>query len=116
MAKIALILGAPEGLITPEHVRWAYAAMRRDIDDKIRLAYANMVEKDNPDDAIAMRIMNMLDKEHGEMPSVIRGRFRKEKPEKINQILEKLEEMGKIKKMETTHQGNGKKFDKWFLV
>lgn len=116
MAKIALILGAPEGLITPEHVRWAYAAMRRDIDDKIRLAYANMVEKENPDDAIAMRIMNMLDKEHGEMASVIRGRFRKEKPDKVNQILEKLEEMGKIKKKETTHQGNGRKFDKWFLV
>jgi hypothetical protein len=116
MAKIALILGAPEGLITPEHVRWAYAAMRRDIDDKIRLAYANMVEKDNPDDAIAMRIMNMLDKEHGETLGVIKNRFRKEKGEKIENILAALEEMGKIKKLETTHQGNGKKIDKWFSV
>lgn len=116
MAKISLILGAPEGLITPEHVRWAYAAMRRDIDDKIRLAYANMVEKDNPDDAIAMRIMNMLDKDHGELPSVIRGRFRKEPAGKIDSILERMEEMGKIKKSEVSHPTNGRKFEKWFLA
>jgi DNA-binding TFAR19-related protein (PDSD5 family) len=75
-----------------------------------------MVEKDNPDDAIAMRIMNMLDKEHGETLGVIKNRFRKEKGEKIENILAALEEMGKIKKLETTHQGNGKKIDKWFSV
>ena len=116
MAKISLILGAPEGLITPEHVRWAYAAMRRDIDDKVRLAYANMVEKDSPDDAAAMRIMNMLDKDHGETTGVIKNRFRKEKPEKIIEILEKLEEMGKVKRINTTHHGNGKIIEKWFSV
>lgn len=116
MAKTAFILGAPEGLITTEHVRWAYALMRRDIDDKTRLAYANMVEKDSPMDAIAMRVMNMLDKDHGETASVICNRLRKEKPEIIRQVLEKMEEIGKIKRVSITHQGNGKKVEKWFCA
>ena len=116
MAKIAFILGAPEGLITTEHVRWSYAMMRRDIDDKTRLAYANMVEKDSPMDAIAMRIMNMLDSDHGETTGVIAHRFRPRKPDEIKTVLEKMEELGKIKRVESEHAFSKKTITKWYCV
>lgn len=35
-AKVSPILACPSGLRTEEHVRYAYAFMRRDIDSKIR--------------------------------------------------------------------------------
>jgi len=70
MAKISLILAAPEGIRTAEHIRWAFAMMRRDIEEKTRLAYANENEKAAPGEALAAKIMNMVDSTMGRPPAL----------------------------------------------
>ena len=41
VAKISFILAVPEGVRTVEHVRWAYAFVRRDLNTKRRLVVSN---------------------------------------------------------------------------
>lgn len=74
-AKISLILAIPSGLRTAEHVRWAYAAMRKDVDTKIMLARSNMLaESERSDslvDVLRTRIISACGYEEGEPISVI---------------------------------------------
>lgn len=98
IAKVSLILAAPEGLRTSEHVRWAYAIVRRDIDEKIRLATANIVAKDDPATALMNRITAMIDNEHGESLAVIAHRCRPRKRDEVAQAVALLEQAGKIRK------------------
>lgn len=44
MAKTSVILAVGEGIRTKEHVRWAFALMKRDMDNKISLAQTNNTE------------------------------------------------------------------------
>ena len=113
MAKISLILAAPGGVRTAEHVRWAFAMMRRDIEEKTRLAYANMNEKADPATALSAKIMNMIDKDHGETIAVIYNRTKRPKPE-IDKVLASLVERGLVSEREVVHAGNGRKITKWF--
>jgi hypothetical protein len=115
MAKISLILSAPSGIRTGEHVRWSFAMMRRDIEEKTRLAYANMHEKSNPADALAAKIMNLIDKDHGETVAVIRNRTSRPKAE-ILKAIEKMESAGLIVSREVRHPVNGRASVKWFEV
>lgn len=92
MAKISLILAAPSGVRTSEHVRWAFAMMQRDIEEKTRLAYANEREKDSPQQAMAARILNLVDKEHGETMAVLCNRLRPAKKDDVIAIIKNMVE------------------------
>ena len=59
VAKVSGVLAIPSGLRTAEHVRWAYALVRRDIEAKMRLAYAN--SSTDKGDALCSRILGVLD-------------------------------------------------------
>lgn len=113
MAKVSLILSAPSGVRTAEHVRWAFAMMRRDIEEKTRLAYANMTEKSNPGDALAARILNLIDRDHGETVAFMYSRTRKPKAE-IQKALEKMSESGLVEERDVVHPVNHKVSRKWF--
>lgn len=115
MAKISLILAAPGGVRTAEHVRWAFAMMRRDIEEKTRLAYSNMNEKADPASALGAKILNMVDAEHGETIAVIYNRTKRPKPE-IDKVLANLSERGLVIEREVVHAGNGRKITKWFAA
>lgn len=115
MAKISLILAAPGGVRTAEHVRWAFAMMRRDIEEKTRLAYANMTERSNPNDALAARILNIIGTDHGETVAVIYNRTKRPKAE-IQKVLDKLQEAGQVVERVTKHPANGKEVRKWFAA
>lgn len=112
MAKISLILAAPEGVRTTEHVRWAYALMRRDIDEKIMLAHGN--ESSSHNEAIAARIRSIVDSEHGEPESVILRRCKKWDKEEVRNVVAKLVEMGHIKEVEQKHPLTGVVAKKYF--
>lgn len=114
MAKISLILAAPGGVRTSEHVRWAFAMMRRDIEDKTRLAYANDREKAAPGDALAARILNMIDHEHGETVAVIQNRNQKYTKAEVSKALERMAASGLVEKRDILHPVNGKTTEKWF--
>lgn len=115
MAKISLILAAPGGIRTAEHVRWAFAMVRRDIEEKTRLAYANENQKAAPDSALMARVLNLIDKDHGETVAVICNRIRKQKTE-IESLLTKMADSGLVKKQDIQHPVNGKSSEKWFAV
>jgi hypothetical protein len=115
MAKISLILAAPGGVRTAEHVRWAFAMMRRDIEEKTRLAYANMNAKADPAAALASKILSMIDKEHGETIAVIYNRTKRPKGE-IDKALASLAARGLAIGRESVHAGNGRAVIKWFGV
>jgi hypothetical protein len=57
VAKVSLILAIPSGLRTVEHIRWAYALVRRDIEAKIRMVLSN---SNKPSDAIRARVEELL--------------------------------------------------------
>lgn len=113
MAKISLILAAPSGVRTAEHVRWAFAMVQRDIEEKTRLAYANENQKSAPDAALMARILNLIDKDHGETVAVIANRTHKPKAE-TEQLLNKMLESGMARKQDIKHPVNGRVSEKWF--
>ena len=99
--KISLILAIPSGLRTVEHVRWAYAYIMRDIQDKIGLASANIAEEDKRGgDAVMMKILTLIDNEEGQLQGVIINRCRKFKKDDVIKALALMEKSGKINKKE----------------
>ena len=113
MAKISLILAAPGGIRTAEHVRWAFAMVRRDIEEKTRLAYANENQRAAPDSALMARVLNLIDKDHGETVAVIANRVHKPKAE-VEMLLQKMADSSLVKRQEVRHPVNGKTSEKWF--
>jgi hypothetical protein len=56
VSKVSLVLAVAEGVRTVEHVRWAFAAVKRDVETKIRLVVGNDDVKHAPVDAMRARI------------------------------------------------------------
>ena len=101
VAKVSLILSIPDGLRTTEHIRWAFALAKQDIERKIRLAYANMSEKDSPAESIAVKIQSFLTQSDGaQTEGVIVNRCRPHKKPDVVKVLEALEKSGKLAKTE----------------
>ena len=114
-AKISTILAAPEGLRTKEHVRWAYAIVKRDVEYKLKLAYANMKEEESQGgDAVLAKIMNCVRKDHGETEGVIVNRCRPHAKDLVKDMIAKLVESKQIKAVEDTHKRNKKPIIKYY--
>ncbi len=95
VAKISLILAAPSGVKTLEHVRWAYALVKRDVDEKLRLVMSN--DKTYGSDKVLMaKITKIISKEHGETIGVINNRLRAYKPEDVKKALAHMSEKGVV--------------------
>jgi hypothetical protein len=91
VAKISLILAVPSGVRTLEHVRWAYALVKHDVDEKLRLVVSN----DNTygsDNVLMAKITKIISKDHGETLGVIRNRLRGYKPEDVEKALDTMRE------------------------
>ncbi len=111
VAKISMLLAIPEGLRTVEHVRWAYALVRRDVDEKIKLAHSNSAT--DKLDALASTVMSMVTSEHGETAGRVRNRCRKYRREDVQKCLDKLVEAGHLREQEAP-AGRGKTTKKYF--
>ena len=107
MAKVSLILAVPGGIRTEEHVRWAYALIKRDIREKMDLVTANERGKDAPGEALQAKIRNLISDEDGERLGVIVNRLRSYKKADIERCLELMVKAGTVEVMETKHKGNG---------
>lgn len=112
VAKISTVLAMREGLRTAEHVRWAYALVKRDIELKLRMAHANTAIDQG--DALASRIMGALSSEHGETLGKIKNKCRAYKKDDVDRACQMLVDSGKIK-VETAPAGNGKTTKRYFL-
>lgn len=104
VSKVSMLLAIPEGLRTAEHVRWAYALVRRDIEGKMLLARGN--SEPERQDQLAARILAACG-EDGATQGVIRnrcgrGKFRRED---VDACCDRLVAAGKLHAEETTWQG-----------
>lgn len=104
IAKVSLILAIPEGLRTEDHVRWAYALVRRDIEQKIEIVTANDRVKDDPAFALKSKIMSLLGDDDGETLGVIHNRTRGYRKEDVDSLLEGLVSAGMVLAEQHTHK------------
>lgn len=116
VSKISLVLAAPSGIRTIEHVRWAFAFVKRDVEEKTRLAFSNEREKSNPKEAIGAKVMNLLGEDHEETHGVLINRCRKWPKREVETVIKDLEKRGLIKLSEYKHPVNGRPISKWSAV
>jgi hypothetical protein len=103
IAKISFILAVPSGLRTIEHVRWAYALVRRDAEEKTRLVVGNDRVKDAPKTALVSRLESLLLREDGETFGVIVNKLRNFKKEDIERTLDDMLRSGRAVLEESIH-------------
>lgn len=103
IAKISFILATPSGLRDVEHVRWAYALVRKDVESKIRIVMGNVLQKESPKGALISRLENLLSREDGETLGVICNKLRPHKKPDIQKCLDEMLEAGRAILEETIH-------------
>lgn len=116
VTKISLTLAVAEGIRTVEHVRYAFALIKRDLDRKMRLVTANDREVDAPALALKMRLSLIISSETGETLGVIVNRLKKFKKEDIEACLTKMVERGEVIAEESIHRFNKKKIVRYKFV
>ncbi len=115
VAKVSFILAIPTALRTADHVRWAFAYVRAEVDQKIKLVFANDNAKERPEDAIAARILNYIDPDKGTTTGVLANRMRLPQA-KVEEVLTKMERQGQVKQSSNIRTYNGKKVARWIAV
>ena len=115
VAKISFILAIPTCRRTAEHVRWAFAYVRAELDAKIKLVFANDNSKDRPEEAIAARVVNYIDPEKGASTKILANRMHM-KPEAIEPILAKMAAAGMIRRDAGKRKRAGKAPDVWMIA
>ena len=108
--KVSLVLAVAEGVRTPEHVRWAFALVKHDVERKIRSIVSNDREKDSPLMALQARIINICGGEDGETLGVIVNRCRGKRREDIEKALAGLVAKGRIREEVAGRYGNTKRY------
>ena len=110
VAKVSATLAIPSGLRTDEHVLWAYALVRRDIEGKMRLAHSNSAG--DKADALCSKILSMVSADHGEsMRSIARG-CRAYQRADVEKAVALLVDAGQI--VERQSDGKGRKTNLYF--
>lgn len=113
-AKVSLVLALPGGLRTAEHIRWAYALAKRDVETKVKMAYST--ERGEKSDGLAARVLSLVSEEHGETEGVICNRLRSTPKKQVQELLSQMVDKGMLKAVELKHPVNGKISKKFFAV
>lgn len=108
LSKVSLILAIPERIRTAEHVRWAFALVRRDVEEKMRLVTANDRDKDAPIEAMRARIANTCSGGDGVTAGVLYNKLRPRKKEDIDKVVAGMIAAGILERIEIKNAGNGK--------
>lgn len=111
-AKVSLVLALPGGVRTPEHIRWAYALAKRDVETKIKMAYST--EKAEESDGLAARVLSLVTKEHGETFGVICNRLRGTPKKQVEALLEKMVDKQMLTVVESEHPKKKTKVFRYF--
>lgn len=116
VAKVSFILAIPSGVRTVEHVRWAYALVKRDIEAKMHLVMSN----DGPDGKSASALNSAIAHaigDEGLTIGVLRNKLRRKwKKEDIDSAVERLLESKHIRKETTTFGKGGRTTEKLILT
>ena len=112
IAKVSFILAIPTGVRTADHVRWAFAYVRAELDAKIKLVFANDNAKARPEDAMAARILNFMDPDNGTTSAVLADRMHISGA-KAEELLTKMERQGLVCKLVSKRTYKGLQICKW---
>lgn len=121
VAKISLILAAPERLRTVNHVQWAAAYVKRDLDRKIRHVMASMAKESKDGevvrDGLSARIYNICQGDNGETLGVILKKCKRKDvtPEQIVAILDAMASAGQLS-VEIEKSRNGSETKRYYSV
>jgi hypothetical protein len=114
IAKVSFILAIPDGVRTLDHVRWALAYVKDELDFKVQLVFANDNKGDRPEDAIAARFLNYIDAENGLTTAMLANKLRIDAAS-VDTIGKQLAESGKVELREG-RKYRGKETLKWFAL
>lgn len=112
IGKISFILALPDGERNLEHVRWATAFVKDEIDYKCALVFANDNAKEKPEDALRARLLGYIDPENG-MTSAMLSNKLKVSVTAINEVCAQLESAGTIE-ARAGRKYRGKVVMRWF--
>ena len=96
VSKISLILAAPGGVRTAEHVIWAFAFVCRDIEDKTLLAVSEDTQKTDPKTSLELRLVQLCGSDEGTTEGVLINKCRKFKREDVVACLTRLVDSGNL--------------------
>lgn len=114
--SFVLAIGHDDKTRALDDVTWAYALVRKDIDNKIKLAQSNIAEdSEEKGMALVAKLEAMLDYEVGMTEGQIKNRCRKFKPDDISSALEWMAKNKKSKKVKVPKEGNKKPHVIWLL-
>ena len=112
--SFVLAIGHDDKTRHVDDVKWAYALVRRDIDNKIKLAQSNMAEEeDDKGNALVTRIESIMDHSVGMTEGQIKNRCRKFKAEDVLSALNWMNKNNKAKVVEVPKEGNKKAHNIW---
>lgn len=114
VAKVSLLLAIPEGVRTAEHVRWAYALIKRDIDNKITTTHSNSASTQN--EQMISRIMSLVDPSDGITLGRVVNRCSKWKKEDVYDALAFMVERGLLRCEEASASRGGGRITKKYFV
>lgn len=112
VAKVSFVLAIGDGTRTLEHVRWAFAYVKDEIDFKTALVFANDNAKAKPGDALTARILNAVDEDNGLSSKVLANRLKVSVPD-VERSCEALKEAGEVE-LKKGRRNRGKVVLKWF--
>ena len=112
-SKISLICAMPSGLRTVDHVKYAYALAKRDVDQKIKLAYSTDNKKSA--DGLAAKVLSILDNEHGETLGVICNRLRGTPKAQVEALLDDMVAKGMLNVIEKIKSSNKKPYKVFYV-
>lgn len=115
IAKISFIIAIPEGRRTLEHVIWALAYIKDEIDFKVSLVFANDNAKTAPEAALKARLLNYIDKDNGASVSVLSNRAKIDTPT-IEVMMTQLEAEGHARSETSKRKYKGQYVVKWFTA
>lgn len=115
IAKISFILAMPSRRRTSEHVRWAFAYVRQELDAKISLVFANDNARSRPEDAAAARMASFIDPDKGASTSVLANRAKMDAGT-AETLLHKMAATGRIRGEVGKRKYRGKPVTIWYLV
>jgi hypothetical protein len=114
IAKVSFILAIPDGVRTLEHVKWAFAFVKDEMDFKVQLVFANDNSKEKPEDALAARLLNFIDTENGLTTAMLANKLRASE-DVVRTTCVHLETAGQVKLI-AGRKYRGKTVEKWFRV
>lgn len=112
IAKVSFILAMPTGRRTLDHVLWALAYIKDEIDFKTRLVFANDNARAKPEDALAARLMGYIDEDNGLTTAMLSDKL-KVSADAVEGVCKMLEEKGQIK-ASAGRKYRGKSVVRWF--